>query len=294
MILVSVFQGYRNPYPRGSVDLPEWLFSSACRSRVEAIRRTEDKSLRRAMKSRLPCITPSGLFRERNNRGLIRHSGLLCVDIDGADNPEIEAWHPVKERLSDLPGLYYAGLSTGGEGLFLLIRIGNPLRHGAYFDSVVRELGRRGLRADLQCRDVSRLRGASWDPAPLFTPGTACYPEPEEEPIHFLSPGGTTGPFCRSPEITRYRVSRLVDRIDREGINVADSYRDWFRVGCALASEFGEGGREYFHRVSRNSEKYRREECDRQYDACLRCGTRYTISTFFYLCREHGLTLKSE
>ena len=75
---------------------------------------------------------------------------------------------------------------------------------------------------------------------------------------------------------------------------MADSYRDWFRVGRALASEFGEGGREYFHRVSRNSEKYRREECDRQYDACLRCGTRYTISTFFYLCKEHGLTLKSE
>ena len=37
-------------------------------------------------KCRLPAITPSGIFDERKEQGLIQRTEIACIDIDGKDN----------------------------------------------------------------------------------------------------------------------------------------------------------------------------------------------------------------
>ena len=107
----------------GTVDISSWLFSEKYRPQVDEIRRTQDSEQRRRLKASLPCITPSGIFRQRSASQLIQHSGLLCIDIDGADNPQVSDWEALKLEVASFPGLFYAGLSASGNGLFLLIRI---------------------------------------------------------------------------------------------------------------------------------------------------------------------------
>ncbi len=72
-----------------------------------------------------------------------------------------------------------------------------------------------------------------------------------------------------------------------------DSYDDWFRIGCALADGLGEEGRIYFHSVSAISSKYNKDDCDRQYGACLngsKPDDKIAIATFFYYAKEAGVS----
>ena len=59
-------------------------------------------------------------------------------------------------------------------------------------------------------------------------------------------------------------------------------------VGMALASA-GEEFRESFHRVSRFSSKYDREDSDRKFDGFLENTRSIRIGSFFYKCHEYGV-----
>ena len=75
-------------------------------------------------------------------------------------------------------------------------------------------------------------------------------------------------------------------------IDITNDYGHWFKIGCALASEFGEEGRYWFHWISRVSSKYYEADCDIQYSKCLKYeNNQTTIATFFYYCKRAGVTL---
>ena len=64
-------------------------------------------------------------------------------------------------------------------------------------------------------------------------------------------------------------------------------------------SEFGEGGRDYFHTLSSHSSKYNSDDCNAQYTACLKNhseskGKRSTIATIYYQAKQNGIQAYSE
>ena len=61
-------------------------------------------------------------------------------------------------------------------------------------------------------------------------------------------------------------MQELVER----GLNIAEQYYDWLRIGFALASTYGEQARPLYHAISAQSSKYKRNECDAQFTLCLR------------------------
>jgi hypothetical protein len=68
-----------------------------------------------------------------------------------------------------------------------------------------------------------------------------------------------------------------------------DSYNDWLRIAFALNDGLRERGRQFFHRVSLFSNKYDKEDCDKQYDKCINNDPpdeKITISTFFFMQRQ--------
>ena len=73
-------------------------------------------------------------------------------------------------------------------------------------------------------------------------------------------------------------------RIETHSIDVTTCYHDWYRIGMALASHYGEAGRDYYHRISRFYPRYTPLETNQQYDRCLRYNThRIRLGTLFYL-----------
>ena len=71
-------------------------------------------------------------------------------------------------------------------------------------------------------------------------------------------------------ECTYDKVDRVIGLIEESGVDITEGYDAWVKVGFALASEFKESGRDFFHRVSKVNAKYNHAETDKQYDKCLR------------------------
>ena len=283
--MVSVFENYFSKEPIKKVRLDTFLHTRIFREQVERYRATTDEKLRKKIKGSLICITPSGIFSERRETSMIKHNGLLCVDIDAKDNPEID-WQQAKHIIGKhCPSLYYAGLSLSGKGLFLIFRISNPELHKQHFEALAEFISKKfELQVDRNVKSPVSLRVVSYDDKPYYNP----------EPIPFtyvmntekLS-GNVINTVSQRTRILQ-RVINAVHFIQAKRIDITNQYKDWFRIGCALAHEFGEEGRHWFHLISRVYEEYNEGDCDIQYSKCLkyRKDNGITIGTFFFICKS--------
>jgi hypothetical protein len=86
------------------------------------------------------------------------------------------------------------------------------------------------------------------------------------------------------------KVEDVIQRIESSRVDIAPEYSDWVKVGFAISSEYGELGRNYFHRISKHHVGYDAQACDKQYSECLN-GKRQgvTIATFFHFAKNAGV-----
>lgn len=70
-----------------------------------------------ALKLKLPCICFSGIFSQRCNDGLIRESGLICLDYDNV--PDVEAF---KKRICENEYTIVCFISPSGNGLKVICK----------------------------------------------------------------------------------------------------------------------------------------------------------------------------
>ena len=93
---------------------------------------------------------------------------------------------------------------------------------------------------------------------------------------------------------TATKVEKLIDLLKSSHTDITADYNDWLKVGFALASEFGESGRSYFHDISSINQGYSQAESDTKFTECLKSDSgRTDISTLFYLAKNKGITLFS-
>lgn len=84
----------------------------------------------------------------------------------------------------------------------------------------------------------------------------------------------------------------IIQRIESTHTDITANYADWRDIGFAFAHEFGESGREYYHRISRFYSGYSQNNCDKQYDNCLNAsGHGVTIKSFFHLAQQAGVNI---
>jgi hypothetical protein len=75
-------------------------------------------------------------------------------------------------------------------------------------------------------------------------------------------------------------------------LDVTSAYNDWVNIGFAFADEFGETGRNLFHRVSQFYPNYSIPDCDKQFDNCSKAGGHgVSLKTFFYHAKQAGIPL---
>ena len=95
-----------------------------------------------------------------------------------------------------------------------------------------------------------------------------------------------------TPSDTSTRVESLIQLLKANHADITSGYTEWLKVGFAIASEFGEAGRRYFHDISALYTGYDATECDKKYDECLKSDNgRTNISTIFYLAEQQGVKL---
>ena len=87
-------------------------------------------------------------------------------------------------------------------------------------------------------------------------------------------------------------IEVVTRRIEDAGVDITVGYAAWRDVGFALSDALGEAGRQYYHRVSCLNPDYNKQECDKQYDKCLKAhGTGVTVKTFFQLAKDAGVSV---
>ena len=129
---VSLFENCCSREPIGKAKLGTWLLTDKYKGIVEEYRNalTVDRP---RLKRNMPCITPSGEFSYGNEQSLIQHSRMVCVDIDDGNCIRMRKaidWEKTTHLMGEcFPILYYAGLSVGGNGMFLIFHINDPEQH---------------------------------------------------------------------------------------------------------------------------------------------------------------------
>ena len=270
--------------------LGTFLFCKEYKDDILRLRAVFDKEKRNALKRSLPQATISGVFsptRAKNN--LSQHSGLICVDIDAKDNPDILDWETLKQDLSVLPQIAYCALSVSGKGLFLVIPLRYPEKHLKQFRQLQIDFRKMGIMIDSACSDITRLRCLSYDEHPIINENATLY-----EGVYMEKPKHKSFPTCfiYEGENTSAEVAVCCRKIQQCGINITASYDDWLKVGCALAT-LGESGRSLFHICSRQNAKYNATKTDKMFTDLLRRNyQQVNIGTFFWMCKQHGITTK--
>ncbi|MCL2313433.1 MAG: VirE protein, partial [Firmicutes bacterium] len=245
--IVSLFENIYSKEAYKRIKLKVFLFTEKFKEEVEAYRKSDDEKERKKIKESLPCITPSGTFTQRRETPISTHTNLICIDIDAKHNPKIdlkESKHIIGQHC---PSLYYAGLSIGGEGIFLIFRILKPELHSQHFDALASYLNKTfDLNVDKAVRSLNSLRVVSYDENPYYNP----------DPIPYEHISGKENrardvlrTVAKKNEISNY-VERAIKIISEKKIDITVGYVNWFKIGSALAHEFGEEGRARFQVVS--------------------------------------------
>lgn len=87
-------------------------------------------------------------------------------------------------------------------------------------------------------------------------------------------------------------MESIIQQIETKQIDIATAYSDWRDIGFALADGFGETGRDYFHRISKFYPAYTSNECETQYNNCLKAnGQGITLKTFFFHAKQAGINI---
>lgn len=252
------------------------LFSERVMARVEALRALPygSEAFSQA-KRQMPCYTPSGVFEVRNSEGLIKHSGMLCIEWD-----KVEDCQELKDLLGSLQFIFYAGLSCSGRGVFALIKIADPTKHRAYFRALADYFGGIGYKVDESGKDVCRLRVASWDGSPIFNPDSEVWSELPQ----VVAPTYT-------PRLATATDERLLlagmDYITRHGIDITQGRSNWLAIGSCVKSIMGAGGEDLFVALSRHHPKYREYDARKTYRTIA--GNGYGIGVFASACSRAGV-----
>lgn len=130
-----------------------------------------------------------------------------------------------------------------------------------------------------------KFNPAEWEEAPSVA--SAQQPQAQEQPVRRSAP--VNRDMTASLE---EQIAEVTRRIEEAGIDITAGYDNWLSIGFALADALGEGGRDYFHRVSRFYPGYNQQDADKQYTACVKAGRgAVTVKSFFGRAKDCGISV---
>jgi len=285
MSKISIFKAPEKGQPHYSIqniELIEFLNAvkyGKWKNEIEFLRTEKDDNKRKKLKERLYSVTIGGVFKERKQDQLLEHSGYIAIDIDKYNDTQ-----------SLLIDKYTFALfkSASGSGLCVVCKINKDKHKESYNWLSNYYFVNYGISVDQAPKNVASLRFVSYDPD-LFinekslTAKTKSEKETKPKSIPIVYTDANT-------------VTNLINQVKSNNINIAPDYDSYLKLGFSLANGFGEGGRMYFHDLCQVSEKYHSNQCDRQYDYCLKGAFKSGVSvgTFYWMLKDAGISLPKQ
>ena len=166
-----------NKVPLTKVSLLEvarFIASHELEPQTQALRKIADEAEARRYKGRnFPYVTPAGVFSYCSDQSLIRHSGVLCMDLDHLEDVDGLKQRLIADRLFET---LMAFRSPSGDGLKWFIQIDlSKCGHRQWFDAVRNYLmspayGLTAKQADPSVRNESRACFLCFDPEVFVNP----------------------------------------------------------------------------------------------------------------------------
>ena len=306
------------------VDVLLSIGSDKYKTATEDVRKIKDKTERQKKKrDTLPAVRFSSIMVKRESGEELRcYTGLMSFDFDGVKMDKISVEDFKLKLLEDINFRMVAvWISSSGNGVRCVLECdilkGKPKdcnwsledlyghcysiilnvfrdRYGEYVDSV-----------DPMPSSISSWCFLSYDKDIYITP-ILLGKEPDEYWNRELVDVDMYASLdTRKRDVIvednklqkRLQYIQVLDNIEaleKIGLDVTNSYENWYKIAFALARSFGEYGRELFHRISRFHEKYNEVKCDRKYEEILtvvsnererKCGSGRSRIGFGTLCR---------
>jgi hypothetical protein len=129
------------------------------------------------------------------------------------------------------------------------------------------------ITIDVQCQDLSRSMLLSYDPDIYWNPHSSVFEE-IYAPVQYSTPSKKRT-YKVAEDKSGYSddpkelIESIIAQLEKKNIDITSSYADLIKVGFALCTIFGEGGRNYYHRIGRMYSQYTREETDKTYTQLL-------------------------
>lgn len=152
------------------LDAWHYLISDDAAEATRQLRALKDQKERQAFKAgHFDYATFSGTFKLRGKTGLIRHSGLICLDFDHVARRQELRYRLLKDEYFETMLLFR---SPGGDGLKWVIPIDlGEKTQESYFDALWWYCRKTyGVDPDRQCRDVGRACYLPYDPEAYINP----------------------------------------------------------------------------------------------------------------------------
>ena len=125
------------------------------KDRVEEVR-----SGKKDAKKLLPVVLFSGMFEQRKDSSLKKHSGFIVLDFDNLTDVEY-----AKTKLATDEHSYATWISPSGNGVKVLVRVTNPEHHESHFRALEKYYDKAyGLEIDSTGKNTSRACYESYDP----------------------------------------------------------------------------------------------------------------------------------
>ena len=152
-----------------STDVPFTLTIEEVVNRINGTEETNTKNLveqirngNKELKKKLPSLVFAGQFKHRSKKGLIKHSGLMCLDFDKYESKEAMQNH--LELLKQNKHFVLLFVSPSGNGLKGVVRIPEckPKEHTLYFKGFQNKFNYDYF--DEVTSDIARVCFESYDP----------------------------------------------------------------------------------------------------------------------------------
>jgi len=140
------------------------------KERTQKLRAISDVGQARKFKAaNFDYCTFSGVFTTRNDKALVKHSGLMCLDFDHLQSVDVLRNQLLQDEYFDTQLLF---VSPSGDGLKWIISIDTTqATHGNYFAAVANYiLQTYGVEVDKSGRDISRACFLPFDPQAFINP----------------------------------------------------------------------------------------------------------------------------
>jgi Protein of unknown function (DUF3987)/VirE N-terminal domain len=168
MAVCTIFKNFATPVEDVSlIILSNWIASDKYKEQVAEIRdlitqgKTEEAQ---AKKQQLPAFTPSATFKEKRLLpNMEQYSGFVHLDFDKLTPEQINAAFHI---IIAIPYTFLCFISPSGNGLKVFIEVNTWAEHHETAYQQVKQYyeNATGFKADVKCKDITRLCFVSHDP----------------------------------------------------------------------------------------------------------------------------------